>query len=69
MEVAEELIHWISYVEKIIFSDECVAFCMGGPHTRTLCHNIRTVVVCHCVGVSSCVFGWVSIFVFILHDS
>jgi hypothetical protein len=64
IKVEEKLIQRFGYVEKMIVSDECVAFCMGGPHTCTLYRNIWTVVVCHHVGVNSCIFGWVSICMF-----
>lgn len=60
-QVEEKLIQLFGYAETVIVSDECVILCMGGPHTFTLRHNVRTVVVCHRVSVSSAVFGWVSI--------
>jgi hypothetical protein len=60
IQVEEKLIQWFGYAEIVIFSDECVTLCMGGPHTCTLPHNVRTVVVCHHISVSSSVFGWVS---------
>lgn len=45
----------------IIVSDECVTASLGRAHTCTLSHNVWTVVVCHHVRISSCVFGWVSV--------
>ena len=69
IQVEEKLIQWFGYAETVIVSDECVTLCMGGPHTRTLCHNVWTVVVCHRVSVSSSVFGWVSVCVWFCTSS
>jgi hypothetical protein len=59
--VEEKLLQWFGYADTVIVSDECDTLCMGEPHTCTVCHNVRTVVVCHLVSVCSSVFGWVSV--------